>query len=155
MAYHLQKNEQAGRFKKTIMARLRHYVEEHRRDWDNYVQLLTYAYNTQVHHSTNLPPFRLVLSPQPPRPTIFNNPRVLTTDTTATASPHVLRGTAVPPAIERRKNEDRRMKSAQPRNKGDHDKRMPNPSKNNEVEKCMSLNLRWITTSTAWHQANK
>ena len=47
------------------MQRLWHYVEEHQRDWDDYVQPLTFAYNTRVHQSTETTPFDVVLTPPP------------------------------------------------------------------------------------------
>ena len=65
-AYHPQTNGQAERFDKTIATRLRHYIEEHQRDWDAYVQPLTYAYNMQVHRTTGTTPFDLVLTRHPP-----------------------------------------------------------------------------------------
>ena len=64
-AYHLQPNGQTERFNRTLVQRLRHYAEEHQRDWDDYVQPLTFAYNTQVHRSTETTPFDLVLTPPP------------------------------------------------------------------------------------------
>ena len=64
-AYHPQTNGQVDRFKKTLAARLRHYVGEHQKDWDEFVQPLTYAYNMQVHRSTGTTPFDLVLSRHP------------------------------------------------------------------------------------------
>lgn len=45
-SYHPQTNGQAKRFNRSIVTRLRHYVPEHRRDWDLYVQALSCAYNT-------------------------------------------------------------------------------------------------------------
>ena len=45
--------------------RLQHYVEEHQRDWDEYIQPLTFAYNTQVYRSTETTPFDLVLTRPP------------------------------------------------------------------------------------------
>jgi len=42
-AYHPQCNGQTERYNKTIIARLRHYVDEHQSDWDEFVQPLTYA----------------------------------------------------------------------------------------------------------------
>ena len=47
------------------MLRLRHYVEEQQRDWDDYMQPLTFAYNTQVHRSTETTPFDLLLTRPP------------------------------------------------------------------------------------------
>ena len=59
-AYHPQTNGQTERFNRTLVQRLRNYVEEHQRDWDEYIQPLTFAYNTQVHQSTETTPFDLV-----------------------------------------------------------------------------------------------
>ena len=66
-AYHPQSNGQTERFNKTLVQRLRHYVEEHQANWDIFVQPLTYAYNMQVHRSTGTTPYDLVLTrhPQP------------------------------------------------------------------------------------------
>ena len=64
-AYHPQTNGQVERFKKTLAARLRHYVAENQKDWDEFVQPLTYAYNIQVHRFTGTTPFDLVLSRHP------------------------------------------------------------------------------------------
>ena len=62
MAYHPQSDGETERFNRTLVQRLRHYVEEHQRDWDDYVQPLTFACNTQVHRSTETTPFDLVLT---------------------------------------------------------------------------------------------
>ena len=53
-----------------MAARLRHYVSEHQDNWDQFVQPLTYAYNSQVHASTGVTPFSLTLSRQPPFPIV-------------------------------------------------------------------------------------
>ena len=64
-AYHPQSNGPTKRFNRTLVQRLRPYVEEHQRDWDDYVQPLTFAYNTQVHRSTETTRFDLVLTRPP------------------------------------------------------------------------------------------
>ena len=64
-AYHHQSNWQTERFNPTLVQRLQHYVEEHQHDWDDYVQPLTFAYNTRVHRSTETTPFDLVLTRPP------------------------------------------------------------------------------------------
>ena len=64
-AYHPQTNGETERFNRTLVQRLRHYVEEHQRDRDEYIQPLTFAYNTQVHRSTKTTPFDLVLTRPP------------------------------------------------------------------------------------------
>ena len=66
--YHPQSNGQTERFNRTLVQRLRHYLEEHQRDWDDYVQPLTFAYNTQVHRSTETTPFDLLLTRPPSGP---------------------------------------------------------------------------------------
>lgn len=65
---HPQNSRQVESFNRTIFARLRHYVGKHHTDLDQYVQLLTYAYNRQVRSSTGTTAFILVLSPPPPGP---------------------------------------------------------------------------------------
>ena len=64
--YHPQCNGQVERFNRTILAGLRHFIGDHPKEWDMYSDSLTYAYNTQVHRSTNCSPFELVLSRAPP-----------------------------------------------------------------------------------------
>ena len=64
--YHPQTNGQAERFNRTILAAIRHYVADSQRDWDEWLDPITYAYNMQVHRSTGTTPFDLVLSRHPP-----------------------------------------------------------------------------------------
>lgn len=63
--YHPQCNGQVERFNRTILSALRSYLGDHPRDWDEFTSALTYAYNTQVHKTTGLAPFELVLSRPP------------------------------------------------------------------------------------------
>lgn len=63
---------EAERFIETIIAKQRHYVAERQRNWDIFVQQLTYAYNAQVPCSTNSTPFCMVLLWHPPGLTTFN-----------------------------------------------------------------------------------
>ncbi len=60
--YHPQTNGQAERFKRTILASLRHYVADHPKEWDLYAETVAFAYSTQVHATTTLTPFDIVVS---------------------------------------------------------------------------------------------
>lgn len=42
--YHPQSKRQVKRFEKLLVARLRHYIDDHRIDWDMYVQPLANGY---------------------------------------------------------------------------------------------------------------
>ena len=55
--YHPQSNVQAEIFYRTLLASLLVYVSEHPKFWTEYVGSITFAYNTQLHVSTGLPPF--------------------------------------------------------------------------------------------------
>lgn len=44
--YHSQANGQVERYNRTLVARLRHCIDERQQDWDMFVQPLTYAFNT-------------------------------------------------------------------------------------------------------------
>ena len=63
--YHPQANGQVERFNRTLTSALRKYVGEHPKDWDLFSDAVTYAYNTQVHPTTNIAPFELVLARAP------------------------------------------------------------------------------------------
>lgn len=56
-AHHLQTNGKAERYNKTIVTRLCHYVAESQRNWELFVQLLSYAYDTQADHTIGMTPF--------------------------------------------------------------------------------------------------
>ena len=74
--YHPQTNGQAERFNRTILTALRHYTAEHPKDWDLFTDALTYAYNTQVHSTTQVAPFELVVSRKPPPLAIESQPTI-------------------------------------------------------------------------------
>ena len=44
------------------------YVNEHQNDWDEYLQYLTYAYNTSTHATTNHTPFEVIYGRKPKIP---------------------------------------------------------------------------------------
>ena len=63
--FHPQANGQVERFNRTLTSALRKYVGEHLKDWDLFSDAITFAYNTQVHRTTNMAPFQLVLARAP------------------------------------------------------------------------------------------
>ena len=60
--YHPQSNGQVERFNRTLTSALRKYVGQHPKDWALFSDAVTFAYNTQVHRTTNIAPFELVLA---------------------------------------------------------------------------------------------
>lgn len=58
-APHPQTSGQIERFSETIVQRLRHYLQEHHRDWEIYFQPLRHAYDFQVYRSTESIPLTL------------------------------------------------------------------------------------------------
>ena len=75
-AYQPQCNGQVEHFNRTIINALRHYVADHPKEWDLFTDALTFAYNTQVHSTTGLSPFELVLSRRPPTLSLQAEPDV-------------------------------------------------------------------------------
>lgn len=74
----------AQRFNTKIIVRLWKYVVSRQRDWDIYVQLLTYGHTAQEHLSMNLTQFRLDWSRQPHGPKTVNAPMAILTTATTT-----------------------------------------------------------------------
>ena len=63
--YQPQANDQVERFNRTLTSALRKYVGDHPKDWDLFSDVVTFAYNTQVHRTTKIAPFELVLARAP------------------------------------------------------------------------------------------
>ena len=59
-AYHPQCDGQVERQNRTLQEMLAAFVSDHRDDWDNWVSLAVYAYNTSCHESTGFCPYELV-----------------------------------------------------------------------------------------------
>ena len=59
-AYHPQCDGLVERQNRTLQNILAAYVSDHQDDWDQWVSLAVYAYNTSTHESTGLSPYELV-----------------------------------------------------------------------------------------------
>lgn len=69
-AYHPQTKSKAGRYNRAILICLRHYVTEHQKDWNTFLQRLTHALHAKVLRSTNQTLYNLVSRQQLPGPTL-------------------------------------------------------------------------------------
>jgi transposase InsO family protein len=67
-AYHPQTDGQTERAHRTLIEVLRCYVAAHQKDWENYLGMITFAYNSSVHPSTGNTPFYLIYGYQPKTP---------------------------------------------------------------------------------------
>lgn len=63
------------------MTFLRHYMCDHQRKWDLFVQQLTFAFNVQAHRYTSTATSSLVLSNRLPKPTTMDIQPALITNT--------------------------------------------------------------------------
>lgn len=91
IAYHPLTNGLVGGYNKALVARLHSYISDIQKDWDKYVQPLTYAHNTQVHKSVKTTLVSLVLSRQPlSLSTVVPRTRILS-DTYREVPPRALR----------------------------------------------------------------
>lgn len=120
-------NEQAERYNKIILARLRHFVSGHQRDWDFHVHPLKSAYNTQVHQSTGVSWLGLVLSRHLPWAATFDLASIFSSDLSGNVSFDTLHNrlfSRLALVGERVKN---RLTAEQNRYKYDHDKACARP----------------------------
>lgn len=65
-SYYLQTSGQKEQVRKTFVARLHQYVTKYQTNWDQIVQPLTKAYNSQVHHLAWMTSVSLLSSRRPP-----------------------------------------------------------------------------------------
>ena len=63
--YRPQTDGLVERFNKTIVQCLSAYVNEHKKDWDEWIPYILSAYRTSIHESTGFTPFELVYNRDP------------------------------------------------------------------------------------------
>lgn len=90
-ALYSQTNGQLKRYSKTLVLRLRLYIADNRKSWDNFVQPLTYAYNCRVYHCAFQTLFSLVLLGNPPRLDTTDTPTALASDLYIATNPATIR----------------------------------------------------------------
>lgn len=72
-AYHPQTNGALERSHSTPKDYLKQYVSEDQSNWDKYVPLAMFSYNTSVHSSSNFTPYELVFGQKPILPSSLLN----------------------------------------------------------------------------------
>lgn len=70
--HYLQKIEHANRYNCIIVPKQLHYVLEQHRDWDKYVQPVTYAYSAQTLRASESSAFNVVMPLEPPSAAMSN-----------------------------------------------------------------------------------
>lgn len=64
-AYHPQTNGALERSHSTLKDYIKHFINSNQTDWDDYVPLAMFNYNTLVHSSTKFTPFELIFGHKP------------------------------------------------------------------------------------------
>jgi hypothetical protein len=66
--YHPECDGQTERFNRTLEGMLRAFVSEHHDDWDEFLELLAFAYKTAIHKTTGVTPFEVIFGRKPKLP---------------------------------------------------------------------------------------
>ena len=72
--YHPRCNGLTERVNKTLIHSLRNFVSQNQRNWDEYLDMITFAYNTTTHVSTGYSPYELIFGRRPRSLIVDNNP---------------------------------------------------------------------------------
>jgi len=67
-AFHQETDGVSENSKKTVVRYLHGFATHNQANWDEYLPLAEYVYNSSVHHSTKQTPFELDLGYEPPLP---------------------------------------------------------------------------------------
>lgn len=68
-AYHPESNGALERTHHTLTQYLRHYINNQQSNWDEWIPMATFSFNTSVHSSTKFTPYELVFGFSPTLPT--------------------------------------------------------------------------------------
>lgn len=90
-AYYFQNEKLAERYNPRLVPAPGLYVMVSQRDWDQYVQLLTYVKKTRTHRSRTTWPYLLTLSRHPSGPTTIYSPSFSSADAYKSTGAQVLR----------------------------------------------------------------
>ena len=72
--YHPQSNGTLERTHQTLADYLKHFVNDNQTDWDEYIELFSFSYNTAVHASTNYTPYELIFGTKATLPSSITKP---------------------------------------------------------------------------------
>lgn len=64
-AYHPQSNGAIERSHSTLKDYLKHYVNQNQNDWDNWIPMAIFSFNTAIHSVTKFSPYELVFGSKP------------------------------------------------------------------------------------------
>ena len=64
-AYHPQSNGALERSHSTLKDYLKHYINQNQTNWDKYIPLAMFSYNTHIHSSTKFTPYELLFGHKP------------------------------------------------------------------------------------------
>lgn len=114
-AYLALSNMQVKTYNRLILIRLGHNGAKNQEDWDEFVQPLTYANNTDIHNSTRTSPSSLVLNRHPHETITVRRPGAITRDTYVETSlgPHRLSFQRKIDALQKQVNVQTREEHAQ------------------------------------------
>lgn len=88
--YHMQRRAKPSTTKKVIFTSLQNYISEHQKNWETFVQPLTYSENTQSHRSTSRTQYSLLPKRHIFRQTVLCADNVIPTEAYGKTSPQLL-----------------------------------------------------------------
>lgn len=115
----------------------------------HYVQLLKDAYNAQVHCSTSLTPFALVLSQCPLYPTTIDDPMGLQTHAKSITPPHIIPARLLHCVAEMRQDADKQLKTVRRRYKSTDNEKICKAPQTFYIGQILYIDSQPMTTCAA------